>query len=1003
MYPHSEKQFKHKPLHWAISTALSTALAMSYSSLASAETCVLSGTASLTSSDVCTGISLTNAGSTITADTSFSLVTNAASITNTNIYGNVGTAALLIASGTSASPITFTNDGTITNATNSGFWNATDGYKSTKAAMVNGYVTINNNGTISETGGNHLSYSSALMYGASTNLGYSPTGSTLNLNNMGTVSGTAFGVTLWHNDANIINGSATNSTASITASSNGGWHGSAIHTYNSSNSNIYLENWGEIIGGLYSTSFNNASGNTATIKNKSTGLMSGFLSNSGTITLLENEGRLTHLNTTTNAAIIANYGGTITEFVNKEGGVIGPTGSATSARYNVGIKNGGGGVISSFSNAGVIGANDFSTTPSYVTLSAIENGYSNISNDNGYIYNISNTGFINGSILNNSYIRASAGENAIFNSGYVKAIYNYKEISSTNGLSSIFNESGGEIANLANYSAGTISGSDGNYGINNNGTIGNINNQGIIGSLNNSSSGVIQTLTNYNSIPSINNSGRIVNHNNYTLVAPQAYTGILPENYLIRIDSTADYSVLNASDISGTMTFDIGSISTGKLTNDHLYEGVVSGVSLANYASGAIPTGTFDTFNWSLVLQDGSTSIWDLCVGSICPVTPIITPPATPPATPTDNNGLVYRAALGKLHKVAYNAASVIDNSSKLTSHFENLNEESISDASLQVLPLLTGASAEGVRSALTSINRVIQSRIVDNNRGMSSGDAEIGTDKYMWIKPFSSWADQDDVLSISGFESHTEGLAIGADGAVSDTTRLGFAVSYANSRIDSNSSIAPQNADINLYQVISYGSKTLTNDTELNFQVDYGMNKNKAARSILFTDSVASSSYDSKVAHAAVGLGKTYAINDNNTFTASIRGDYTVIKDDAYVESGAGDLNLSVDSRTSKEFVVSIDGKYLHAFDKNLSLATKIGVGYDTLNEQASLTAAYAGAPTASFVTDGLRPDPIIGKVGIGLLHQADSGAELTMDYDAEYRDGFLNQTASFKARWMF
>ncbi|MDW5441781.1 autotransporter outer membrane beta-barrel domain-containing protein [Polaromonas sp. SM01] len=72
-------------------------------------------------------------------------------------------------------------------------------------------------------------------------------------------------------------------------------------------------------------------------------------------------------------------------------------------------------------------------------------------------------------------------------------------------------------------------------------------------------------------------------------------------------------------------------------------------------------------------------------------------------------------------------------------------------------------------------------------------------------------------------------------------------------------------------------------------------------------------------------------------------------------------------------------------------------------MNKQSSITAAFAGAPSASFVTYGLEQDPWIGRVGAGLVQKLSSGVELTARYDAEFRNHFLNQTASLKLRWNF
>jgi hypothetical protein len=75
----------------------------------------------------------------------------------------------------------------------------------------------------------------------------------------------------------------------------------------------------------------------------------------------------------------------------------------------------------------------------------------------------------------------------------------------------------------------------------------------------------------------------------------------------------------------------------------------------------------------------------------------------------------------------------------------------------------------------------------------------------------------------------------------------------------------------------------------------------------------------------------------------------------------------------------------------------------YDAMNERASITASFAGAPGAAFVTYGIKASPWLVRGGVGAAYQAMNGVEITARYDAEYRTSFLNQTASIKARWVF
>ncbi len=356
----------------------------------------------------------------------------------------------------------------------------------------------------------------------------------------------------------------------------------------------------------------------------------------------------------------------------------------------------------------------------------------------------------------------------------------------------------------------------------------------------------------------------------------------------------------------------------------------------------------------------------------------------------------------------AAGAAQVLDQSfasdstSELAGHFVGLStHQQVSEAVTQTLPLLAGASTGATSNTLSGINRVIQAR-QESNSGLSSGDVP-AAEKNLWIKSFGSWADQSERSGVSGYDANTKGLAIGADTAVSDSTRLGVAFAYAKTKVDSDSKIAPQDSDIDTFQLIGYGSYALSPDTELNFQVDAGQNKNQGKRHMPFANATAKSDYDSYSAHAGVGLGHTLRFSEQLTFVPSVRADYTWIGEESYHEKGAGALDLGVDSRNAEELILGADGKLNYNLGPSTVLSANLGVGYDVINERASITSTYAGAPGAAFSTRGLDPEPWLGRAGLGLSHTLNNGTELSVRYDAESRSDFLNQGASVKARWNF
>lgn len=291
--------------------------------------------------------------------------------------------------------------------------------------------------------------------------------------------------------------------------------------------------------------------------------------------------------------------------------------------------------------------------------------------------------------------------------------------------------------------------------------------------------------------------------------------------------------------------------------------------------------------------------------------------------------------------------------------------EQQVSNAVSQTLPLLTGGSQVAASAALTGINRVIQAR-QERNRGLSSGDLFYG-DKKFWMKPFGSWADQDDRNGVSGYKARTGGLAFGADATISNETRVGLSFAYARVAVDGSSSVAPNSMDVDVYQLVGYGSHVLDADSEINFQVGIGQNKNDGRRDLLAFGTVAKADFTSQTATAGVGYGRTLKLGEQTGFTPSLRADYSWIRDKGYTETGAGAMNLNVESRTTDELILAADGKLTHEIATGRTVSANLGLGYDVLGEQVSIMAAYAGAPTVAFTTRGLDPNPWMVRGGAG------------------------------------
>ena len=334
---------------------------------------------------------------------------------------------------------------------------------------------------------------------------------------------------------------------------------------------------------------------------------------------------------------------------------------------------------------------------------------------------------------------------------------------------------------------------------------------------------------------------------------------------------------------------------------------------------------------------------------------------------------------------------------SVLTS-FGNLSTTQAQSAAItQLLPLMTTGMQQFTFNTLHGVNQVVQAR-----QGLSGGDDFI-TNRNAWVKPLGSWANQSDTSGVSGYKASTYGVVLGADGDLSQVSRLGAAFAISHSNVNNN--LGSQSAGVDSYQAILYGSRSLDDkNTEFNWQGDYGTNLNKGNRYIQFLNQNAASSFTSNSLHLGVGIGRTLAINEATTFTPSVRADYTTVHSNGYTESGGANTsaNLVVNGQTVSEFIVGVDGKVTHKLSDATTLVGNLGAGYDTMAKQSAITSAFVGGG-AAFTTMGINPSPTIVTGGFGVVMKSSKAVEVTARYDVEARTGFTDQTVSLKARWPF
>lgn len=448
-------------------------------------------------------------------------------------------------------------------------------------------------------------------------------------------------------------------------------------------------------------------------------------------------------------------------------------------------------------------------------------------------------------------------------------------------------------------------------------------------------------------------------------------------------------------DLSASSKIDVDVINSPVLATGVVVPGVI--VAGGTLSAGATIAVTDNSYLFDFLGLKNAQSVDLLIVAAAPPV------PVAPPLT-------VVSAVTANANTPALGVAAVLDGliatgtsgdmGQVITALGKLATARQVSDAASQTLPVATAATASAVAGILRQTDQVVQARI-ETNRGLSAGDG--ANERNVWGKPFGSWTDQRAQDGAAGYKAKSGGVIVGADAVVSQNDRLGMAFSYANANLDGKGT-APQSADIDLYQLMAYGSHSLDQRTDINWQADVGITRTDASRAISFggLDRVATSDYHGTNWHVGSGIGRVIALDELNNVVPSLRLDYTMVRNQAYTENGAGALDLTVDRQTAKQFILSTMARLDHAITKSSTVSLNAGAGYDFLAKRDMVVAAFAGDGPA-FTTYGARPNRAIIRGGLGLTSIADSGMEMTGRYDVESRGTFTNQALSFKLRREF
>lgn len=317
-------------------------------------------------------------------------------------------------------------------------------------------------------------------------------------------------------------------------------------------------------------------------------------------------------------------------------------------------------------------------------------------------------------------------------------------------------------------------------------------------------------------------------------------------------------------------------------------------------------------------------------------------------------------------------------------------------------LQLLTPAGDGAAVQASLVLTAQAIGTVLDASGDMST---KYASRNDFWVRTFGGRQSRENSGEFGGFSANLGGAVVGTDRVIGDSV-VGLALGYGMASVNSDGVRAGDKADINstlagLYARVPLGQfflnamiSTAQHSTETNRQTAVGER--------------AQGDYDGTEIGGTLQFGRRFVLaTEGLAITPMLTVDYARYSQDAYAETGAGDIGLRYAKQDYNQSAAS--------FMVRLTKETKLGegvaknwnayLGYRRLLSTPTYdnTVSFVG-DTESFLVAGWQ-DAAKGSVtgGISYDYNPRAGVTYSLRYDAETKSGFNSHIVGLRATWAY
>ncbi|HEY7986942.1 MAG TPA: autotransporter domain-containing protein [Methylophilaceae bacterium] len=353
---------------------------------------------------------------------------------------------------------------------------------------------------------------------------------------------------------------------------------------------------------------------------------------------------------------------------------------------------------------------------------------------------------------------------------------------------------------------------------------------------------------------------------------------------------------------------------------------------------------------------------------------------------------------------------ALLGSGSDLGSTLQNMTTaDAVRKLAEQLHPEINGASIQAAMGVTTKVFGVIDTHLDETHLAQLNGRSGIATGDQpanvgVWMQGFGFRGDQDLRKSVDGYNADAYGFAMGADTPLNDSTRVGAALSYANSSIDAKGATTGNTTAIDSYQATLYGSMIID---KWYLDAALGLGRHDYTSKRIVIGNTVNGDHEAWQYTAKLDAGWPMQFG-KATITPVASLAYSRLSQDSYSESGVGALNVG--SQDTDSFRSGLGAKaqiplYEHG-GVNSALELRAIWSHEFADTAQDTTASFT-AGGSTFTSNGVSPARDSADLGASIrIAGSDSKnikQSLLLSYDAEVKDQYLSHTAQLQARFDF